>query len=241
MAVAFVKGIAASSGSGTTTLSATLASAPAAGSLLILAMGGDKDTGTLTLSGFNELYTIRSTSTTLYYWYKVSAGNETTINPSWSLSSSVGNMAYYAEYDDPLVSGSTWQISAQQSNPSDEVAGFSWSTGTTGTISAAGLGVAAMSVDSSQNVTSVTSWSNGYTARYTGTGGAGRGAIFTAEKSEAAGGTTSTTFTFSGTTDQVNGAIAVWTKMSEGGGGLPVYDAGTTGMFDVTLHPLGWF
>lgn len=217
MAVAFVKQATASSAAASTSVTCTLASAPTAGNLLVFAMGGDKNTGALTLAGFTQVAELLSTSVSLYLYWKVSDGTETSISPSWATSSAVGNMAWYGEYEDTAVAGSSWQVSGSASHITDEVAATSWATGTTGAASADGLGIAAAAVDSSQNVT-VPVWSNSYTNRYDGTGGAGRGAIFVAEHAEAASATASSTFSYTlGTVDQISAAIAVFTKVAAGG------------------------
>lgn len=216
MAVAFKQQGIASSLAASTTVAVSLGVAPTTGNLLIFCMGGDKNTGALTLTGFTKLYELLSTSVSLYYYYKVSDGTETTINPTWASSSAAGNMCWYAEYEDTAVSGSNWQVSASASHITDEVITASWATGTTGASSADGLGVACATIDSSQSWVSATTWTNSYTSRYDGTGGGGRGGVFLSEHAELSGATASSTFGYTGTSDQVSAAIAVWTKLSSG-------------------------
>lgn len=218
MAVAFVKQATASSAAASTSVTCTLASAPTAGNLLVFAMGGDKNTGALTLTGFTQVAELLSTSVSAYLYWKVSDGTETSISPSWATSSAAGNMAWYGEYEDTAVAGSSWQVSASATHITDEVITASWSTGTTGTISADGMGIAIATIDSSQSWTSATTWTNSYVSRYDGTGGGGKGAVFVAEKSETSGVTTSSTFGYTGTSDQVSAAIAVFTKVAAAGG-----------------------
>lgn len=222
MAVALVQSVVASSGAASTAMPAmTLTNPPAVGAKLVFTMGGDKNTGTTATWAAANNWTINfellSTSVSLYLLTKTSDGSEQSITPSWATASAVGNMAFYGEYDDSAVSGSSWQVSGSASHITDEVATTSWATGTTGATSAAGLGIAVAAVDSSQNVT-VPVWSNSYTNRYDGTGGAGRGAIFVAEHAEAASATASSTFSYTlGTVDQISAAIAVFTKVAAGG------------------------
>lgn len=216
MAVAFVKQGTASSAAASTSITVSLASAPATGSLLLLAMAGDKNTGVLTLTGWTKLYELLSTSVSLYYYYKVSDGSETSISPSWAAASTAGNMAWYGNLDDSLVTGSSWVVSGQASSITDETTVSTKTTGTTGTLSADGLGVAVAAVDSSQSITTVGAWGNSYSARYAGTGGGGRGGVFVGEKSETSGATTSSSFSYTGTADQVSAAIGVWTKQASG-------------------------
>lgn len=201
------------SDAGTTTLNVALPSAPTSGNMLVFCMAGDKNTGALTLSGFTQLYELLSSSVSLYVYYKVSAGTEQSINPSWANSSAAGNTAWYAELEDPDVSGSDWVISAQSAVITDESTVTSKSTGTTGTKSNAGLGIAADAVDSATSVTSGIGWSNSYAAVHSATGAGGRGGIFVSKKSEAAGGTTETTFSYTGTADQNSAAVAVFSKV----------------------------
>ena len=214
MAVALVQQTNGNSGSSSTTLSCTLGVAPTTGSLLIFAMAGDKNTGALTLSGFTELYSLLQTSVSLYYWYKVSDGSETTINPSWATASAAGNTAWYGEWNDSGISGSSWVISGQASHISDNTSVNTWDTGTTGTLTNTGYGIAVDAVDSSQSVTSVSAWGNSYAITYSGTGLSGRGGVMVAEKAESSGGTTNSTFNYSGTADQNSGAIGVWAKIA---------------------------
>lgn len=218
MAVAFVKKNSGQSGGSSTTLTATLASAPASGNLLVFAMGGDKNTGALTLAGFTQAYELLSTSVSLYLYYKVSNGTETAISPTWATTSTFGNTYWYGEYQDAAVSGSTWLVSGQASNITNESTVSSVSTGTTGTLTDDGLAIAAAAIDNAQNAPDgTTAFSNSFTARHLTLVGAGaRGGIYLAEKTVTAGTTTNSTFSYTpGTTDQMSGAIVVFAKVSE--------------------------
>lgn len=212
MAYALVKSATGNSGSATTTLSVSLASAPTSGNLLVFAMAGDKNTGALTLAGFTQVYSMLSASVSLYLWYKVSNGTETTINPTWATSSPAGNTAWYGEISG---GGPSWTVTAQASNITNEATVLTWSTGTTGNIGAAGFGVAVAAVDSSQSVTTVSAWGNSYATVYSATALSGRGAVFVADKDEPTTGvTTSSALTYTGTADQVSAAIAVFATTS---------------------------
>lgn len=220
MAVAFVKKNSGQSGSSSTGLTATLASAPAQGNLLVFAMAGDKNTGTLTLAGFTQAVALTSTSVSLYVAWAVSDGTETAISPTWANSSQFGNTYHYGEYADAAISGSTWQVSAQATNITAEVNVTSWSTGTTGAATDDGLGMAFIAMDSADSVVDgTTAWTNSYTARHTTLNSAGaRGGLHIAEKQIAAAATTETTFSFTASTtnrDQLTGAVLVFTKVSE--------------------------
>ena len=225
MAVAFVKKNSGQSGAASTTLTATLASAPAAGDLLVFVMAGDKNTGALTLSGFTQQFELLSTSVSLYMYYKISDGSETSISPTWATSSVQGNAYWYGVYTDAAVSGNTWQVSATASNITNETTVSSASTGTTGAITATGLALAVAAIDNAQNAPDgSTGFSNGYTARHLTLVGAGaRGGIYLAEKAVTGGTTTDSTFSYTpGTLDQLSGAVAVFTKVSA--------DIATTGL-----------
>lgn len=238
MAVAFVKRTQGQTATNVTTFSASLPSAPDVGSLLVFKMAGDKNCGALTLAGFTQVYALTSTSVSLYYCYKISDGSETTINPSWANTAVNGNTFHYAEYDDASISGSTWQISAQASNPTSETNVTSCSTGTTGAATAAGLAIAMIALDSADSVVDgTTAWTQSYSPRYTTLNSAGaRGGIHVAEKAIAASATTETTFSFTASTtnrDQLSGAVVVFTKTSSDAA-VSARTTGAAGLYAVT-------
>ena len=138
----------------TTTLTVTLPAAPTAGNLLVLALAGDKNTGALTLSGFTKAHEILGASTSLYVYYKISAGTETSISPSWPTTSAAGNTAHYMEIEDTAVSGSDWQIAGTAETTYSDTTTNSRSTNTTGTLTASALALATWALDSSQSWTS---------------------------------------------------------------------------------------
>jgi hypothetical protein len=177
-------------------------------------MAGDKDTGALTLSGFTQLYSLTSLSVSLYLWYKVSDGTETSISPTWVTSSVAGNMAWYGEYQDTAITGSTWSVAGSASSITDEATVLTKTTGTTAATTRDGLGIAVAAVDSNTSVTTVSAWGNSYAIQYSSTGGAGRGAVFVASKAEVAGTAATSTFNYTGTADQVSAAIAVFAKVA---------------------------
>lgn len=207
----------ASSAAASTTITCMLPGAPVAGNMLVLCMSGDKNTGALTLAGFTQLFEDLSTSVSLYYYYKVSDGTETSISPTWTTSSSAGNTAVYMELEDTAVAGSTWQISGSAHSPTNEVTTNSQSTGITPSVTVAGLSIAMASIDSSQSITapiaSNLSWSNSYTVVASDTTASGHAGTYTSEVAVSSG-TTVSTFTYTGTADQVSGAVAVFSKVS---------------------------
>lgn len=218
MAVAFVKQATAQSGASTTTLTLTLASAPTAGNLLVMVMGGDKDTGALTLTGFTVAHQLQYAAVTLYVAWKVSDGTETSISPSWATSSVAGNMAWYGEYQDTAVSGSLWEVLGSAGAAGTAANVNTKDSGATGTLANDGFSIGAAAVDSSQSVTTVNAWGNSYVDRYQGTGGSGRGAPFVSELAVSAGTTTSTTFSYTGTADNVACSVTVFRKYAAASG-----------------------
>src|SRR4051812_14397601 len=175
-------------------------------------MAGDKDTGALTLSGFTQVYNDNTANVSLYYYYKVSAGTETSVTATTAVASASGATCFYGEYTDSAVSGTDWQIAGQAHNIATATTATSWATGTTGTLTNAGLGIAAAVIDSRSNVTSGEAWTNSYTHRFSSAGGANAGGSFVGEKSESAGVTTTTTFSFTGSADNLGAAIVVFYK-----------------------------
>jgi hypothetical protein len=196
-----------------TTGTATLPGAPTAGNALVFAMAGDKDIGAVTLTGFTTLYDIRTTSVSLYLGWKTSNGTETAVSPTWT-NSLAGNTGRYVELEDTAVSGGTWQVSAQSST-TEAGTSNSQSTGTTGTISADGLAYAAAGIDSGTGLTAPL-WTNSYTSEFNAPTLGGRAPLFTATKSVTAGGTTETTFSYTGTADNVSAAVAVFSEVAAG-------------------------
>lgn len=214
--VQFIQQATGQSGAAATSTAVTFGATPTAGHLLVLAMAGDKAQTVTTPSGWTDLYNLSSTSVTLYFAYKVSAGTETTVTVSHT-SSVAGNMMWVGQYNDPALTGS-WSVVSSASHITDELNATSWATGTTGTLAFGGLSIAVAAVDTSSNA-ATSSWSNSYAARYVGDTGSGRGGIFVAEKTEAASGTASSTFTLS-PGDQTTAAIAVFRESSGLSGNL---------------------
>jgi hypothetical protein len=239
MAVAHVKSVAALSAANATTVACNLGSAPTAGNLLVFLMAGDKNTGALTLAGFTQEFQLLSASVSLYYYWKVSDGTEQTINPSWPTVAVAGNDAWYGEYADAAVPGSTWQISGSASHITDELTSLAWSVGTTGTLSASGRAIAVDCTDSAGSVSTV-AWSNSYTVRHSSTATGSQAGKYVSEAAVVGGATTTTTFTSTGTADQHSGAVAVFTKVSETPADTSTWPV-PAGTFDPELRQEMWF
>ena len=215
MSVAVKSGqvIAAQSGAASTTLSATLPAAPTAGNLLVFFMAGDKNTGALTLSGFTQARELLGTSVSLYVYYKVSDGTETTINPSWATSSAAGNTAYYLELEDTAVAGKSWEVAGTAETAYSDLTVNSRSSNTTAALKKAALAFGQWAIDSSVSWTSGSTYTNSYASQYEATGFGGRGAIFIAKLAVAGGATTESTFGYTGTADQVSGGVVAFAKV----------------------------
>jgi hypothetical protein len=191
---------------------ATFVSPPTAGNLLILSLAMDKSTAAATPAGWSAVVNSVQASVSLFMAWKVSDGTETTVTVNHPINTS-GNMLHIRE--ESSATAGVWSLVASASTMSDNTAVLSQSTGVTGAISNAGLGVAIAGIDSSSNVTTV-AWTSSYTARYTGTGGGTRGGLFVADRQVAVGPGQTSTFSYTGTADQVSAAVAVFAKVPTG-------------------------
>lgn len=222
-------------GSGTTAVTCTL-SAATAGNLLVYIRAGDKNTGTLAMSdnisgstGWTVEVSFPSASVSLYIAYKTAVGGETTITGTTSAASTTGATAYAAELQD-TTSTAAWAVVAKGTNPTSEATALTWSTGTSGAATYDGLAFAAVAVDSQNTQTGTATWSNGYTTRNTpvapaGTGG-GNAGIYVASNTVAAGATTTSTYTNTGTADQLSGAVVAFGRQTASGPTAPTVNAG---------------
>ena len=207
MVVAFVKQASAISADNTTTTTATFASATTAGNLLVLALAGDKNTGAITLpAGWTLLRSLESASVSLYFAWKVSAG-ETSVTATVATVAPSGCELWLGEYAE--TGSGAWLLLGVASTTTTEAAAATQTTGTTAAVAQAGLAIAVAAADSQS--TSGASWSNAFVARHTApTGGAGEGAIYVAEKQITSGGTAQTTITADA--DQMSAAVAVFAR-----------------------------
>jgi hypothetical protein len=207
---AFVKQATGESADGTTGISATFGSAPTSGNLLVACIAGDKNTGTLTLTGWTILYSLPSTSTSLYLCHRTSDGTETTVSGSTANASAGGTTMWVGEYSQ--TGAGAWTVRGQASSITDETNVTSKTTGTTGAVTGYSRAVAMATVDSSASVTSP-SWSNGFTARYSTPSTQGNtGAVFVAEGSGTSGAPIDSTFTYTGTADQTSAAVVAFSR-----------------------------
>lgn len=208
---------------GSTSLTVTFASATTAGNLIVLCLGGDKNTGALTSipSGFTAEVVLTSSSVSLYVVWGVSAG-ETTYNLAWTTTAGSGCYACGIEYSE--AGAGAWQMLAKATNGSDgTTAVSSLTSGTTAALSQDGIALGVFSVDSPSSLgsTDTIAYTNSFISREKeasvfGTG-QGAGWVFVGEKAITAGNTAETTFSYTvpvsgSVTDQWSGAMVTFAR-----------------------------
>lgn len=214
MAPTLVSGQSASNfnAAGDTTPSATLPSAATAGNLLVWITSGDKDLGTFTQpTGFTVAVYLHTANLSLAMCWRSAAGGETVVAGSATGANTSGSETYVGEYSE--AGSGAWESKATVGTTADSGSTVSsLSTGTTGTISSAGLAIAAWAVDST-NTEGTSSYSNSYVERKNplALGDTGEAGLWVAELAVAGGGTTSCTLTRTGgvTADQMCGGVMV--------------------------------
>jgi len=218
MSQTLVQSISGNSASGSTSVTGTLSAGATAGNIIWCAVGIDKTSGALTVpAGFTTLFAQDSASVSTYVGYKVAAGGETAITLAWTTAAPAGAIMWLDEYSDTNTGG-LWTILGSANHPTDETTAATWSSGTTAATTAQGQGLAWFSIDSSSTATAPT-YSNSFVSLHAYAGGAGKGDMAVAALADIAAGTAAeTTMTYSGTADQHAGAIAVFAKISGGGG-----------------------
>lgn len=206
------------------TFAATFSTAATAGNLIIYCIGGDKNIGTLTLSGFTKTIDTRSTdnSVSLVVAWKTAVGGETTISGTISGANAGGSEVRIFEWAEP--GSGPWEVKGSAVNTSTGTTTNTLSSNTTGTITSAGRAIAAFSADSVGTEGTV-SYDNSFTATAsTPSSGAGNAGFWAAVKDIIAGTTAGTTITrTSGTADQMNGGVVVF-------GRAPAQDTAPTGI-----------
>lgn len=198
-----------------TAITATFGAAPTSGNLLVLVLGGDKNTGALTLAGWTQVHVLTSASVSLYVAWKVSDGSETSVTATTAVSAPNGSTVWVGEYTAAAVPTGTWTILGSASGITNELTTLTQASGTTGAVAQTGLGIACLAIDSSTNMTTA-AWSNSYASRYTATGFSSSSAVAVAEGTVTSGATTSSTVTITGTADQVSAAVTVFAKVASG-------------------------
>jgi len=204
----FVQEASITTGASTSSGTANFGVATTAGNLLVAFIAGDKDTGSLTATGWTVEQSMPSTSVSLYQCWKISTG-ESSASFSWANSSLSGSTIWCGEYVD--VGVVNWTMLGKGSNITSEANVSSWSTGSTTATLSAGLAIAGVAIDSRAQAAGTLSWTNDYTSRFGTAGGASEAYVFVAEKVVAPSEMAETTFSYSaGGTDQLSGCIAAF-------------------------------
>src|SRR5689334_21920853 len=129
---------------GSQTFAASFSTPATAGNLIIYCVGGDKNIGTLTLSGYTKTVDTRSTdnSVSLVIAWKEAAGGETTISGTISGANTAGSEVRVFEWQDSS-SSAPWEVKGSATNTSTGSTVTTISSGTTGTLTGAGRAIAA--------------------------------------------------------------------------------------------------
>jgi len=185
--------------------------APASGSLIVTALGGDKDIGAdfAVPSGFTLLGSLyRQSNVSFGMAYKISNGTETTV--SW-VYGGVGATGANSEAWVGVYTGGTGtplDVSAQ--NDSAGAAVTSLGTGTTATTAQADeLALVMMAVDTLGNVTAPT-WDNSFTTLGSAWNGSTNVGLAVGEKDLSATGTVTATYSGGGAGDQMAGGVVTF-------------------------------
>lgn len=208
-----------------TTFTVTL-SAVTAGNLIVWCAGGDKDIGTLTLTGFTLPVNLRSTdaSVSLVGAYKTAAGGETAISGTITGANASGSNLWACELSE-AGAGAWEQKATAGTNNSTGTTVSNVASGTTGTIGGGGgLAFAVFSVDSVTATVGTASYSNSFTSQQDAVNGGSEAGLWVATKTVSAGGTETCTLTrgVGNTADQMSGGIfVVGRAVAASGSGLP--------------------
>lgn len=198
---------------GTLTDDVTLGATPTAGNLLLYGIGGDKNSGTVTIDGgaFALPINLRATDVSLILGVKVSAGNENPI-PCTLGSNGNGSNLWCGEFSDNDSVGQ-WREIGSATNNSNGSNVQSWSSGTTGAMTGNGIAIAVFSVDS-VNTVFTPSYTNGFTPILTPSSGGNQAAIWVAGAYVVQGQTVETTLDrgAGSALDQMSGAVYCFSR-----------------------------
>lgn len=235
MAVTQVQAASGFATAASTTFAATFATAVTAGNLIIYCIGGDKNIGTLTLSGYTKTVDTRSTdnSTSLVIAWKTAVGGETTISGTISGANAGGSEVRVFEWAES--GAGAWEVKGSAVNTSTGSTVTSISSGTTGTVTSAGRAIAGFSADSVGTEGTVT-YSNSYTAAASTPTSGGGNAGFWAAQADVASGTAETTITRTGgSADQMNGGIVVFGRATASSQSITATGLSTAEAFGTTV------
>lgn len=196
-------------------LDATLAAPATAGNLLLFMVGGDKNLGTVTLTGYTQAVYLASTDCTLLMAIKTAVGGETLVSATYTSGNGAGSNISIVEIQDNASAGA-WEQKATAGTSANAGATVTTKTsGTTGTIAAlGGLAIAAFTVDS-VNTSPTPSYTNSYAGFRSMSNGGSEAGLWAAQLAVSSGGTTTTTIdrdpTVTGTVtaDQMAGGVIV--------------------------------
>lgn len=210
----WVQGLSTTSNNAPAATSGTLASAAVAGNLLVYCLAGDKNTGTLTMTGtgWTQHVSQPGAEGSLYIASKTAVGGETTVTGTTSTVSVSGNTCVVVELESD--SSAPWALLSSVNPALNTANRASAASGTTSPATPGeGRAIAAAMYDSINTLTGTPTFS-GYTRLNTPTdvpgSGGGNAGCFAAHATVAAGGTTSTTFATNGGSDAISLAIVVF-------------------------------
>ena len=212
MAVSLVQEVTKQINSTITSISVDLPAPATAGNIIWACVGVDRVTGgTTVLPGFTMLYDLTDRSLSVCVGYRIALGGETNVSCSFPNVSTLGATVWVGEYTDETAPGGEWVVESTASNPTNEATVTSWPSGTTASLTNTFLsGLAFWSIDRSSNIASGQALTNGYSfVRQFGSTTGGDVAVGW-KATLASGSTTSSTFSYTGTADQMSAAIAAF-------------------------------
>lgn len=181
--------------------------------LIVHALAGDVDIGTITRTGtgWSVPVNLHYTDMTLNVAWKVAAGGEPGASGSFTQGNFSGSQSFVLEYSSPLAG--SWVVKGSATNPTDGTNVTAWPSGTTGSLVGDGIAVAAFAVGAVLS-NSADTVSNGYTLRFTQGAGVFEAGLWVADKNVLGGTTTTTTLTRAApvTADQTHGSVVVFGK-----------------------------
>lgn len=198
-----------------TSISVSYTQTTVSGNLLICVIAPDKNSGTITIPvGFTIVTQVQEASISGALCYKISDGTETTIESSWV--NTVHGSESIWEIDGPW---DTNPLDVFETGTSNNIAVTSLSTGTTAETAQNDEYVFAVYLnDSSQNMSSSPTQTNGFSNRMFNNPTGGSAGQIVCDKTIASTGTQETTIGYTGSADQAITFIAAFKKDSGGGG-----------------------
>lgn len=194
-----------------TTFQVTLPGTCTAGNLIVWCAGGDKDIGTLTLTGYTLPVNLRQAAVSLVIAYKVAAGGEQILTGTITGANTGGSNLWACELSES-GSGAWEEKATAATNNSNGVTTSNVSTTNTGTIGGGGgLALAAFSVDSVTPTVGVASYSDSFISQQDAVNGNAEAGLWIATKSVSAGGVATCTLSrgLGNTPDEMSAGMIV--------------------------------